>query len=77
MLHKNLKVKRPCSQSFESTLNIDCVNEFLNSRNIKGIEHKSFFVIKFFGIFKKLGFIVDNKAEKDENPWIFLKKSLK
>ena len=26
---------------------------------------------------KKLGFIVDNKAEKDENPWIFLKKSLK
>lgn len=26
---------------------------------------------------KKLGFIVDNKAEKDENPWIFLRKSLK
>ena len=26
---------------------------------------------------KKLGFIVDNKAGKDENPWIFLKKSLK
>ena len=26
---------------------------------------------------KKLGFIVDNKAGKDENPWIFLRKSLK
>ena len=26
---------------------------------------------------KKFGFIVDNKAEKDENPWIFLRKSLK
>ena len=54
---------------------LQVAREELFFETIRAVAHRD--NEKSLRLCKKLGFIVDNKAEKDENPWIFLKKSLK
>ena len=54
---------------------LQVVREELFFETIRAVVHRD--NEKSLRLCKKLGFIVDNKAEKDENPWIFLRKSLK
>ena len=54
---------------------LQVVREELFFETIRAVVHRD--NEKSLRLCKKLGFIVDNKAGKDENPWIFLRKSLK